>query len=126
MIRLQVELMRANEAPPSQFERLGLPPTGPVGPEHLQVRAQWAQVAHGQARIVPSDYPQGTLSVHTPLSTLLADPRAAAVLAARAPGLTREPMRSVSGHLSVVEIAAFAIGVVPAPTLRLISEELAS
>jgi arylsulfatase A-like enzyme len=125
MVGLLVELMRANDAPPSQFERLGLPGTGPVGAEHLQVGRQWAQVEQGLTHIRPADYPYGTVSVHTALSELLADPRAAAVLAERAPGLTREPMRSVSGHLTVVEIASFAIGVVPEPTLRLIADDLA-
>ncbi|GFJ87263.1 hypothetical protein [Phytohabitans rumicis] len=57
MIGLLVELMRANDAPPSQYERLGLPYTGPVAAEHLQIRRQWAQVEQCQARIVPGDYP---------------------------------------------------------------------
>lgn len=124
MIGLLVELMRANDAPPSQYERLGLPPTGPAGADHLQVRRQWAQVEQGQARIAPDDYPRGPLSAHAPLRDLLADADAAAVLAEHAPGLTREPMRSISGHLTPVEIAAFAVGVVPQPALRSIADGL--
>jgi len=35
MATLMVELMRANDAPREQFERVGLPVEGAVGPEHL-------------------------------------------------------------------------------------------
>ncbi|RQX14815.1 sulfatase, partial [Micromonospora ureilytica] len=55
MLGLLVELMRANDAPPSQFERLGLPEKGPVGTEHLQIRRQWTLVERGQARIIPDE-----------------------------------------------------------------------
>ena len=48
MMGLLAEQMRANEAPASQFERLGLPAKGPVGPEHLQVKRLWPQVAASQ------------------------------------------------------------------------------
>ena len=41
MAGLLVDLMRDSEAPPSQFERLGLPAEGPVGREHLLVERQW-------------------------------------------------------------------------------------
>lgn len=44
MIELLVQGMRENEAPADQFERLGLPPLGPVGAEHLLVAAQWDRV----------------------------------------------------------------------------------
>ena len=37
-----VDLMRANDAPTEQFERLGLPATGDIGPEHLLVAAMQA------------------------------------------------------------------------------------
>ena len=40
MIGLLLDLMRRNEAPASQFERLGLPATGPAGTSHLLSRAQ--------------------------------------------------------------------------------------
>ncbi|WP_196258148.1 sulfatase [Pelagibacterium limicola] len=48
MADLMVGLMRTNDAPPSQFERLGLPLEGPVGPEHLLVARQWDQMLAGQ------------------------------------------------------------------------------
>ncbi|WP_328541962.1 sulfatase [Streptomyces sp. NBC_00371] len=42
MASLMVDLMRANDAPPSQYERLGLPAEGPVTDDHLLVRSQRA------------------------------------------------------------------------------------
>ena len=42
MAQWLVEAMREAEAPPEQYERLGLPETGDVGPEHLLVRRQRA------------------------------------------------------------------------------------
>ncbi|MDQ2738126.1 MAG: sulfatase [Actinomycetota bacterium] len=43
MINLMLELMRKNDAPESQYERLGLPTAGPADSSHLQVRAQMPQ-----------------------------------------------------------------------------------
>jgi arylsulfatase A-like enzyme len=40
---LMVDLMRANDAPAEQYERLGLPATGPVLSEHLLIKEQWEQ-----------------------------------------------------------------------------------
>jgi hypothetical protein len=40
MIDLMVGLMRRNDAPASQFERLGLPYEGPVGPDHARTAVQ--------------------------------------------------------------------------------------
>ena len=47
---LLVQLMRENDAPESQFERLGLPATGEVDESHLLVNSQWAQVEASQNR----------------------------------------------------------------------------
>ena len=40
MIKLMLQLMRANDAPPSQYQRLGLPESGPPNRSHL-----WASAA---------------------------------------------------------------------------------
>jgi hypothetical protein len=41
MVALMVKLMRANEAPLEQYERLGLPADGDVLDEHLLAAAQY-------------------------------------------------------------------------------------
>jgi hypothetical protein len=38
MIEMMVDLMKENDAPPEQFERLGLPKDGPVKGEHLVLK----------------------------------------------------------------------------------------
>ncbi|TCC22908.1 sulfatase-like hydrolase/transferase [Kribbella speibonae] len=67
---LMVDLMRANDAPPEQYERLGLPATGPVLSEHLLVKAQWEQA---QRALQPAAR-RADLELDSPVRTLsLAD-----------------------------------------------------
>jgi len=126
MIGLMLELMRANDAPPEQYERLGLPVEGDADAGHLLVRRQWAQVEAARTPVRREDYPAGPLSVHAPLRDLLADDAATALLAAAAPRLLREPLRTVAGPLSLVEVAAFAVGLLPVPLLEDLSARLAT
>ncbi|GAA1077661.1 sulfatase [Pseudonocardia alni] len=119
-----LDLLRDSDAPPEQYERLGLPPTGAPGPEHLQVRLQWPQVEASRTPVRREDHPDGPLSVHTPLADLLADDGAQAVVHELVPGLLDGPLARIAGHLTLVEIAAFAVGVLPAPRLGEISAAL--
>ncbi len=50
MAQKLVDLMHENDAPPSQFERLGLPLEGKVAEEHLLIEKQWEQIVLGQRR----------------------------------------------------------------------------
>ncbi|GAA3100600.1 arylsulfatase A-like enzyme [Kribbella aluminosa] len=63
---LMVDLMRANDAPPEQYERLGLPLEGPVLAEHLLIKDQWEQV---QRALQPSARRED-LKPDSPLRTL--------------------------------------------------------
>jgi arylsulfatase A-like enzyme len=125
MARLLVDLMRSNDAPPAQFERLRLPMTGEVTADHLLVGRQWEQVQASRENIDPADYPHGERSAHTSLNDLLADPTALAVLRAHVPQLVDGPLRSIAGHLSLVEIAAFAVGILPKRRLGEVAAALA-
>ncbi|MBV2355407.1 sulfatase [Streptomyces sp. J2-1] len=128
MAGLLVELMRAADAPESQFERLGLPVAGPVGTEHLLARAQYALVlASGEVLPPESAFAPpapGRFGVTTPLGELLAHgPARAAVLrhlplvansafarsvaeqspyglAARTPGISATELRALEGELA--------------------------
>ncbi len=74
MVRLLVGEMRRHDAPPSQFERVGLPATGDVRKEHLQVETQWHLVQQGLNGPVAADkFPNDRVGVHTPLHQLMAD-----------------------------------------------------
>ncbi|WP_061963389.1 sulfatase [Demequina aurantiaca] len=76
MIRLMVDAMVANEAPESQFERMGLPLTSDaVTEEHLLIEKQWAQVQSGLQQALPAEeFPKDRLGVHTPISELFENP----------------------------------------------------
>ncbi|MFI9595738.1 sulfatase-like hydrolase/transferase [Nonomuraea sp. NPDC052265] len=126
MAGLLVKLMRANDAPPSQFERLGLPVTGEVTREHLLARAQREQALRA-AEALPAldDLPPSRLSVHIPVKTLLADPKAVEVLGRHLPGIADSELLQLVGGLPLLDLAATAAGLIPPAALRSIAEELA-
>ena len=70
MTQLLVDLMRANDAPASQYERLGLPAAGPVQASQLLVADQAARAEQA------AEPPSPTSSPHSPPD--LSDPAAAA------------------------------------------------
>ena len=53
MATLLVDMMRDSDAPPEQYQRLGLPAEGPVTAEHLLIEKQWDQVQRG---LTPAPY----------------------------------------------------------------------
>ncbi|GAA1649475.1 sulfatase [Nonomuraea maheshkhaliensis] len=124
MIRLLVGLMRDGDAPAEQYERLGLPAHDEPDERHLQVRRQWTRVVAAREPVRREDYPDGPLSVHTPLRELLTDPAARALLDQRLPGLLSGPLAAMAGPLSLVEIAATAIGLLPRKRLAELSDAL--
>ncbi|MFF2040537.1 sulfatase [Kitasatospora sp. NPDC058170] len=127
MATLLVELLRAGDAPPSQYERLGLPAEGPVGGQHLLVRAQHEQ-ARKAAEPLPSpeDYPSGRLSLRTPVFGLLSDPAAVEVLRRHLPGIVDSEFLQFLGPTPLIDVAALAGGLTDVSALRLVAEELAA
>ncbi|MGW2083440.1 sulfatase-like hydrolase/transferase, partial [Streptomyces sp. NPDC001939] len=111
MARLMVDLMRANEAPPGQYERLGLPAVGPVTEKHLLVRAQREQ-AEVAALPLPraDDYPQGRFSLRTPIRALISDPVAVEVLRRHLPGVVDSELLQILGPTPLIDVAAMAGG----------------
>ncbi|MFE4512718.1 sulfatase [Kitasatospora sp. NPDC056783] len=126
MAGLLVDLMRANDAPPSQYERLGLPAEGPVSDEHLLVRAQRDQ-ARDATRPFPraQDFPAGRLSVRTPVLALIADPVAVEVLRKHLPGIVDSEFLQFLGGLPLLDLAAVVGGQLDAPALHAVARELA-
>jgi arylsulfatase A-like enzyme len=123
MLRLLARLMHANDAPASQFSRLGIPHDGEPGPEHLLVREQATRAA-STAEPLPqlADLPAELLT--TPLLELLQDPAARAVLERHAPGLTQTELLTFPPSVTLVKLARVAI--IPAATLRAIADDLAT
>lgn len=125
MLGLLVRLMRETDAPLEQYARLGLPVDGEPDVTHLQIRRQWDLVTTSRVPIRREDYPNAPFSVHTKLCDLLEDPRARNVLGGRAASILTAPMlREVAGQLSLVEIAATAVGVLPRSVLEELSDRL--
>ncbi|MBM7054305.1 hypothetical protein [Streptomyces durocortorensis] len=127
MAPLLVELMRATDAPPSQYERLGLPAGGPVGQEHLLARAQAAQAGES-AEPLPraDDYPAGRLTLRTPVKALISDPVAVEVLRRHLPGLVDSELLQVVGATPLIDLVALAGGELSPAGLREVAEELAA
>ncbi|MFJ8869516.1 sulfatase-like hydrolase/transferase [Streptomyces sp. NPDC102473] len=125
MAGLMVGLMRANDAPASQYERLGLPAEGPVTTDHLLVRAQRDR-AQRAAQPLPraDDYPAGRLSLRTPLKALIADPVAVEVLRRHLPGVVDSELLQLLDATPLIDVAAMAGPLFPPASLRLVAEEL--
>jgi arylsulfatase A-like enzyme len=124
MIALLLDLMRANEAPASQFERLGLPATGAPTADHLHV------LAHaGRATAVSEPLPAASTLragdlLRMPLIELLQIPAARAAVERHAPDLVGTELVAVPAQLSVLDLAAHAT--VPAAVLRALDDDLAA
>ncbi|MBS2533891.1 sulfatase [Catenulispora sp. NF23] len=124
MATLLVQLMRACDAPAGQYQRLGLPAEGPVGPEHLLARAQHDQTVSSAAPLPPpSEFETDGLGVLSTIGELLDDERAGEVLARQLPLLTRDSMRAYVGHLSPYQLAAVTPAV-SAEVLHMLKKEL--
>ena len=127
MVTALVDLLRDNDAPPSQFERLGLPATGPAGREHLLCAAQRAQVERSRGPVPPIEsFPVASLDVRTPVRDLLADPAAREVLARHAGRSLDGPMAAWCADASLYRAARFLLGGVPWYRLRAVADELAA
>lgn len=121
MAGLLVELMRANEAPPSQFERLGLPAAGPVGAEHLLIDRQWVQVEEGQ-RIGPTaaDFAVDAVVATVPVNVLLSQDSARAIVIEALPALRNGKVPAIFDDKTLLEVA----GMLPnLPKERLVALE---
>lgn len=127
MATLLRDLMVASDAPPEQYERLGLPRAGTLGAEHLLCRAQAGQVETARMRpLRASDFPSSRLDVTTPIATLLADPAALAVLRTHLGELVDAPLPDEVLGLGLIDVAGVAVGIIPTAMLELIAQDLAA
>ncbi len=127
MATLMRDLMLDNAAPPEQFQRMGLPPTGPLDASHLLCRAQHDQVETSRMRpLRASDFPTARLDVTTPISVLLATPEAMIVLSHHLGALVEGPLPDEVLTMGLIDIAGVAVGIIPTATLELIAQDLAA
>ena len=117
MAALLVDLMRANEAPVEQYERLGLPAVGPVGPEHLQVDRQPASGPAGPDPALLASLSGSPLATST-VAELLADPRSLERLRTVLGDLVDAPLPAEAREMTLVQIATVTAGFLDADALR--------
>ncbi|MEU6931844.1 sulfatase [Streptomyces sp. NPDC046374] len=127
MASLLVGRLRESDAPPSQYERLGLPADGPVTEKHLLVRAQRAQAERAaEALPRPEEFPAGRVSLRTPMRTLMSDPVTSVVLRRHLPSLFDSELLQLLGPMPLIDVAAVAAGAMPRDALMAVAEELAT
>ncbi|TDD71012.1 sulfatase [Jiangella aurantiaca] len=121
------DLLIESEAPESQFARLGLPADGAVTTQHLLCEAQRERVL-ASTRPAPAidEFPDSRLSVRTPVGELMADQRAARILADYCRPLTVAPFGHICSAMSLYRAASLMIGVLPWPLLAEAAERLAA
>ena len=125
MLRLLARLLRENDAPASQFLRLGIPIEGDPTEEHLLVHDQRDRAA-AAALPLPAldDFASGAFGLATSVPELLAHPRSREVVTRYAPMLGQSEILGMLGSTSLYNLAA-VIGL-PVPQLHRIADELAA
>ncbi len=123
MIELMVALMRENDAPPEQYERLNLPPDGVVEPHHLQLAAQH-EIAMQALNPPQIEVGNGRFNLNTPIKDLLADERAAAIFQRHFPEFSNDPFLKQAAGASPMQIANFAPGLFTADKLNMMAADL--
>ncbi|NEE04349.1 sulfatase [Phytoactinopolyspora halotolerans] len=124
MLRLLTGLMRENDAPASQFRRLGIPADGEAGPDHLHVRSHRARA---DALAEPLPVLSGLAArdlLERPLAELLQDPAARHAVERHAPELVQTELIAVPASASLLDLAARAA--IPAGMLRRLDSDLAT
>lgn len=126
MIDALLHEMRAADAPPSQFRRLGLPVTGPADTTHLLCRAHSHLVAESNAPPPPIDsFPVARLDVRSPVSEIIKDPAGRAVLERhRRGGASIAAFGDIWEEAPLFRAAPALFGTLPWRTLRVVAEEL--
>ncbi|HWS49454.1 MAG TPA: sulfatase [Microbacterium sp.] len=124
MLKLLRDLLIENDAPASQFERLGIPIDAEPSAEHLLIAAQRDRAA-ASAQPIPAPEELGALrALSLPLMELVMIPAAREALAAHAPQLLDTEHLSMPHALSLIDIVRY--GSFPVSVLVKIDEALSA
>jgi arylsulfatase A-like enzyme len=124
MAQLLVELMRRNDAPVSQFARLGLPAEGDVMPEHVRAAAHRDRALRTAEPIPRRHELHAADLLSLPLAELMADATYSAVVARHAPDVVGTEMVGLPRGADLLTMAARAA--IDAETLRALDADLAA
>jgi arylsulfatase A-like enzyme len=107
LIGLMLDLMRENDAPVSQYERLGLPAKGAADASHLLVARQWEQMMAARTTAVRvEDFGSDTVIGSRDVDTLLDDPGTRDIVLGVLPMLANPLLRGMLGAHTIVHAAA--------------------
>jgi arylsulfatase A-like enzyme len=123
LLRLLAQAMHDNDAPRSQFERLGIPFEVEPGHEHLLVRIQAARAAATAEPLPDLEELPAVELLRMPIMALLQERRARDVLERHTPSLTQTELVAAAPQLSFLDLAR--VGHIAAATLRAVAEDLA-
>lgn len=125
MLRLLAQLLKENDAPTSQFERLGIPRDAEPSAEHLLVAVQRENAQSASAPMPPlDDFASGDFGLGSNVPVLLAHPRTREVLRTHVPALTHTELLGMLGDVSLYRLAAMLA--LPVASLHAIANELAA
>lgn len=124
MARLLVTAMRASDAPPEQYERLGLPQFGEVSETHLVLASQSAPSDNAAAPTMDRTSYEGSVIATRTIRELLADPTALQVLRSVLGPMVDGPLPAEAMQMTLVDIATVTVGMVPPEALQVIHEQL--
>ncbi|WP_433675847.1 sulfatase-like hydrolase/transferase [Microbacterium gorillae] len=125
MLRLLATQLRENDAPASQFQRLGIPTVGEPGPEHLLVHAQRDRATAAAEPLPPlDDFAVGEFGIGTSVPELLAHPVSREVVTRHLPMLAQSELLGMLGSTTIYALAA--VLAIPVAHLRAIADELAA
>lgn len=120
------EVLIENEAPASQFMRLGLPQADLVTVEHLLCRKQHEQVLRSrESPPAIESFPDTRWGASTSVDSLLAHPAAAKVLRRHASSVQVAAFGQVFGGTTLYRAASALFGPAPWRILRQVTDELA-
>jgi arylsulfatase A-like enzyme len=125
MLRLLAGLMHINDAPQSQFQRLGIPFDSEPNAQHLLASKQADRARQALEPLPPlADFPDGGRALTVPVLELLQDARSRQALEKHLPDLVHTEMVNIPADLSLYRLAA-VIPLSPS-VLQAISKELAA
>jgi arylsulfatase A-like enzyme len=123
MLGLLVDLMRGNDAPQSQFERLGLPTTGAPTEAYLRVAADAGRAAETAEPVPPVETLAAAPILQMPLTVAIEDPVSGPILREYVGDLVSSEFLTFAPNTSVLDLVAGAR--LPVATLREIDARLA-
>lgn len=127
MAELMVGLMRSSDAPPEQYVRLGLPPSGPIEDEHLLLAVEddgHSFDSNNSKPALDAAAFAGTVVEAKTVRQLLDDAETREVLRAVLGPMVDGPLPSEAYDMTLVQIATVTVGMIPVEALHVISDRL--